>query len=173
MRPVYFHASPRFAYWRIVSLSLMTQHFLLFWFVCRCIAGKQNILICTNGSVLTRLKCAVQREHLGQTAMVTSTQGNIAKSLWQSGCCLKCLCHLPDRLHQRLRGRLRQTLSRKWNVRRRRDSRRKWQVHLRPRLRGGVLSGLHRRLLQQREEQHLLSVHRCAKGRTQLAFIVF
>lgn len=77
-----------------------------------------------------------------------------------------------DFLHRSLRGGLRQTLSRKWNVRRRWDARRKREVQLRPRLRGGVLSGLHRRLLQRNEERHLLAVHRCARTQASLTFIV-
>lgn len=77
-----------------------------------------------------------------------------------------------DFLHPSLCGGLRQTLSRKWNVRRRRYARREREVQLCPRLRGGVLSGLHRRLLQRSEERHLLAVHRCAETQPSLTFIV-
>lgn len=72
-----------YACWRVASSNLIAEFstVLFFSFVCHGIAEKQNILICTNGSVLTPSKCAVQTEHLDLTAMVTSTQGNIAKNL--------------------------------------------------------------------------------------------
>lgn len=76
------------------------------------------------------------------------------------------LCHLCGLIPWSLCGGLWQTLSWKRDVRRRWDSWGERQVQLCPRLQRGVLPGLHRRLLQQSEEWHLLTVHRYVWAQT-------
>lgn len=121
-------------------------------------AGKPKTLICTSGSALKLLKCAVLKEPLGLIVPVRRTHSGERLPPQPAACLMGVAVgvSVPSSL---CRG-IWEALPWKGSVRRRRDSRREREVQLRPRLQGRPLLRLHGRVLQRRAERHLLFVRR-------------